>query len=1135
MRSTALSKVAAPTLPSAILHREALIQRLHDIVAPERFSTKERSAHYKLVLLCAPVGYGKTTLLADFVQHTNLPCCWYFLDKSDTDRWIFLHTLLASLRHRFPGFGASLDALLNDDKHTSGEKDDDARVEAVVDALLTAIETEIPERFALMFCNYHVVDDCPAITALVNQFLAHLPGQCVLIIESRATPSIEFASLLAHRQAVGWGSSILRVTAQEILELARVQNVASLSKGEAEQLAVAFDGWIAGILLGTRLGDAESLHASMRTGMLQGLPFLRVERQKLFAYLVNEVFRQRPVAYAFLKEAAILQHMSAVLCDTLLDITNASEHLENLTRQGMFVSCSDDGPELIYTCHPVLRELLCDELHRQTPERFAELHRRAARLLGATHEYDEAITHALAAEDTQSAAQLIIEASERMLTRDYTETFLHWIDALPTMTVENYPQLLLIRASIYLMQGKYYQAFPLLDCASASTMVANANANLRTILDPNDLPRLQIEIMLLRSKALFQSGQYQEAQLLCQQVLEATPIDEVAARAEAHARFGICANICGDITSSIEHLQKALQLWGRHTVRPQTADAHSVLATGYNQMGNFALAEHHLSCAINCCDQLHDQKGKMMNLIRMAIHKQRQGAFTEAETTLMQILAVARDTSGFEREESYILVNLGSVYQDIGRYDQSLKTLEEGLGFARRLRDNYLVNCCLCYLAMTYLLMGDATTARLLLSETSLPPMQGKSVGYERAIHDLTYGNILLQQSRFDEAYTFLTSLENSLEQVGLKRELLRVKLALAACQLARGIKAEALHYLDEIASILESQDYGQIVLIGLSRYVTLNRLVKTLPELDHLRLLLHIETPVQQTSPLSTNTSKEVAPATVQARRTGATNRTSTPRLKIQAFGEPTVFLDDRPITKWRMARAMELFFFLLDSERPMRKEQIITALWPQIDEQINQTFHSTIYYLRKALNESYIVSQSGIYSLDLPFSNNAVQYDVFLFKEHYAHGKQFLAHENDEEAKAAFLAMIQLYQGDYVLPFFSDWCAFRRDELRRIYLEARNALAHIAWREEEFDESSVHWQHMLAIDNCLEEAHYGLMKYYMRTGKRGLALRQYQRCAETLQQELAAHPGAAMQGLYQRLMGPAEPSKKSGRTSVT
>ena len=1117
MKFTTLSKIGSPTLPPAVLHRQSLITRLHEIIAIERDG--ESVAHNKLVLICAPAGYGKTTLLADFAHHSSITCCWYFLDSTDTEKQTFLTTLLTSIRYRFPGFGAALDSLLIEQSATPFENEEYTSG-AFIDALVTAIETEITQQFLLILCNYHEVDESPAITSLVNLLLQKLPSHCTLIIESRATPSIEFVSLLAHRQAIGWGSNMLRMKAQEILELARIQGATPLTELEAEQLAQAFDGWITGILLGTRLGDTELLHASTRTGNLPGLPSIRVERQRLFAYLVDEIFKRQPANYAFLKDAAIFQQMVPAMCDKLLGINNSSEYLKELVRQGMFVTCSDEGPIPIYTCHPILRELLYDDLRHQSPERFAELHQLAAEQFAAAAEYDKAIFHALEAGDNQNVARLIIKAYQEMSTSEYPETLLRWIDRLPPTDVQLQPQLLIIRASIFLRRGAYYQALPLLDAAST------LQTDPKVVIDPIDLPKLNAEIMILRSKALFQLGKYQEAQQLCLQILEITPMDEAMIRAEAHARFGICANLSGELSSGREHLQKALQLWGRHSVRLQTADAHSALAVTYSLMGNFALAEHHISRAISSCNQLHDEKGKVNNLTRMGNLKQSQGASSEAEAILLQALNTARNgTLNFEREEAYVLDSLGSIYQDQGRYDQSLQVIEQALELARKVRDNYSMNCSLCSLAMTYLLMDDPSTALLLLSESNLPPQNSKSISFERASHDLTFGTILLHQKRYDDAYTCFTALDASLQAAGLKREMLLVKLYVAACLLSRGERAEVLNYLDEVTTILERQEsYKQLILTRLGRLPSLHQFISTQPALKALRATLLIKEPVKE--------PKEAVVSSTSSLEAAAPTSGAQPQIKVLAFGEPAVFLDGQPVTRWRMARSMELFFFLLDCGRPMRKERIITALWPQVDEQTNQTFHSTIYYLRKALNDSYITSRGGIYSLDLSsLQENQMQYDVASFKEYQAQARQFLADENDAEAKEALLAMVQFYQGDYVQPFYGDWCTFRRDELRRIYLETRNHLAHIAWRQEELDESAVHWQHMLAMDNCLEEAHYGLIKFYSRKGNRGLALRQYQRCAETLKQELATRPGPAIQNLYQRLIGSSESVKKNVR----
>src|SRR5207237_6042683 len=114
---------------------------------------------------------------------------------------------------------------------------------------------------------------------------------------------------------------------------------------------------------------------------------------------------------------------------------------------------------------------------------------------------------------------------------------------------------------IYLTQGKHAQALPLLNAASSLL-----ECGPQSVVNPNELPRWRAEAMLLRGKTLFQVGLYKDAQQLCLQILETTPIDEVKMRADAHARFGICANLLGDLADGIEHLQMALQLYGRNNV-----------------------------------------------------------------------------------------------------------------------------------------------------------------------------------------------------------------------------------------------------------------------------------------------------------------------------------------------------------------------------------------------------------------------------------------------------------------------------------------------------------------------------------------------------------------------------------------
>lgn len=1122
-------KVTCPALPAAHLHREALVHRVLDVIngPGAETGTEEQPSPYKLVLLHAPAGYGKTTLLADLAQHTNRHCCWYILDNTDTDRITFLTVLLASMRQHFPDFGHSLDPLLTGD--SSEHANNPASVsyfERIIDTLVTAIEVEIHERFTLLLCNYQEINDLQEMNALVSSLLQRLPRQCVLIIESRVIPNLDFAQLLAGQMICGIGVDQLRFTAQQIHQLAQIQGVGPLTNKEAEQLEIAFDGWIAGILLGTRLSNLQPLQQSLTTPLYADAPERQISSQYLFSYVVNEVFKSHQEAYLFLKEACILQEMPPVTCAALLDISlaKASKLLRYLEQQSLFVTHSGEEPDIIYTCTPVLRKLFYEELRYKAPERFSHLHQRAAELLSTSHKYSQAIYHALEASTNDIAANLIIESAEQMMNQGHAETLARWIDAFPSSTTNYYPQLLLIRANIYLRQGDHVPALPLIDAADAAV---RALANQNSSLELQNLPTLQAEILVARSRILFQQRDYQQGLLACQQALNNLPADEVALRAEAHMRLGLFYNLMNDFTAGITQLQKALQLWGRHTVQQQTADGHSALAYSYGLLGNFALAEHHSARALACWEQLQDDWGKVDNLVRLGCIKLRQGAFPDAEANFQKALALAKGPIHFVRGQAYSLSCMGELYQRQERYEHALEVTEEALALARQTKDEYLIDDTLCNLAMIYLSMGDTATATILISEVEDQTTSDELAGYEQAIYHLVSGLICLLQRQYAQAFPYLSDSENTLSKAGLKQEHLQALLRLAAYHLAQGQTSEAVHRMKAASGIIPiCSGYEQLAQMEIRRLSELQQALETLPEMEQMRSLLHVhprlqEVPGQELLPSPNETRQPLAePASPVL-----SSEVDMPGygIAIQALGEPTVSIHQEPVTHWRMARSMELCFYLLDCARPMRKEAIISALWSEVDEQTTRTFYSTVYYLRQALGgESVITAKGGSYALRLDaLYGDKVWYDVTAFKNYQAQSKQALDEQDDASARASYLAMVDLYRGDYVQPFYSDWCAPRRDELRNAYLEARQQLALITWRAEELDESIVHWQHMLAIDNWLEEAHYGLMRCYARQGKRGLALRQYQRCKDVLEQEFGVAPKASIQNLYQRLMG--------------
>lgn len=1110
-----VKKVTAPSLPSMIVHREALVQRLTEAIIGHASSSSKNPSRYKFILLEAPAGYGKTTLLAEFAQQSSIPCCWYFLDHSDAEPLAFLRILLLSLRQNFPTFGTQLALMLSKVTRPT----ESSYFYRFLDALVEALAKDIPQRFALFLCNYQEVSAYPEMTSLVEYLLNHLPEQVVLVLESREIPELDFATLLAERAMSGLGRDLLGFSPQEICLLAQIQKSRVLSIDEAEQLARVFDGWITGLLLGTHLGDVQFLQGAWDISLAREKQGVQIHTRTLFSYMVNEIFKYHQQMYAFLQEAAVVQEMTSLLCSDLLGITTteAGKCLQYLERHGLFVTHREKGEQLVYTCHPVLRDLLCEELQQSKPARFVQLHQRAAELFYASQHYEQAIYHALEAHLDELAIQLIIGSSRQMMEQGHIETLQQWIAFFPKAMVERHPRLLLIQTRAFLLKGNLRMAQPLLE-----QLVSLLNNPSQEPTISEELPLLQEELALVRALALIQQGEYSQARCLCQQMLEHLSADEVTLRTQAHLSFGTSAQFLGDLTTRITHSQKVLQLWGHHIVNDLTAGGHDSLAEAYSMLGHFALAEHHSRRATACWEQLQNTPGMVHHLIIQAHIRWDQGRFDEAEHFLQQALTLSSSLVYLHRWQGYALVNLGEFYQDQGLYSRSLAPAEEGLALARQLGDLYLLNYALMTLALIYLYMGDTITACLLLSEMHPGETSETSPGsYQHVQRDLALGTVWLYQHRYVEACALLNSTEAAFNMMGARREQLKTLVRLAACHLEQKQLIKAFERLGAVEQILTTVDaYRQRVCTEIQMFPSLKHAIEQRPEGDRLCALLHWETSTRKpvcwkAESDSASSLRTLPPGAVMAQR-------SVPHIKFLALGEPKVLLNEQPITHWRMARAKELCFYLLASDQPLRKEQILAALWGETDERACRTFYSTIHYLRKALGgEPTITFRAGVYilNLDLVYGEGGVWYDVAAFEEQYTLGKQALAEDAIETARTAFDTMMKLYQGDYVQPFRSNWCTLRREELRHLYLDAHHQLANLAWRNNNLEESVTHWQQILAVDASREEAYYGLMRCYIRQGKRDLALQQYQRCTEALQQEWGIVPGVEIQHFYRQL----------------
>jgi LuxR family maltose regulon positive regulatory protein len=1065
-------KIVAPLVPPRILHREHLLWILGNALGAS--VDDSAPASYQLIILAAPAGYGKTTLLADTVSYFSLTCCWYFLESSDLDSLTFLNTLLASIRQRFPDFGQQVETLLTASTTPVPQQ--------ILEALSTAVASEITEPCLLALCNYQEVNASATINEMVSYLLKHLPAHCRLVIESRAQPDLELAALITGRKIFGLGCSSLHFSVQELQALAQMQGLSALSEEEAEKLATIFDGWITGILLGSRLGSAQFEAGATPQRGNRTISALYANHHQLLSFVMTEVFRKETEVYHFLKDTSPLDELAPTFCDALLETSNSAAILERAERQGLFVVLIGETEEPVYICQPTIRELLREHLRRHESERYHMLYQRVATLWYERYEYEKALSYALDGQTYELAARIILEAAPTLFNQGQSETVLQCLHRFPPRFTEENAHLLLLRANTYLRRGDFAQARVLLEGNEARAILAAplpASEHVEQAL-------MRASFAIASGKLLLHQGEHVQATTHLQQALELLPIDERVLRIHAYQQLGICMILSGQpIDEGIVQFQLALRLCHPQVDARLAGELHHQLANAYEWTGNYTIAEHHRRRVNAIQARLGQPQSVINNLTGIGLLKMRQGYVEEAEASFLHILKLTNRSPRFLSSEAYALLAFGELELTCQRFQQALTHLEGALDLAHQLADRYLLNSILNKLSLAYLRMEDLHTAQHLLDQTVL--RADETCSYESISYTLMRGTILLAQEHYEEARLLLEEAVRLTDEIGIVWLHAQSLARLAACYLAIGQPEEARKILREKRTLSLKDDLDYSLQVELQAYPALRQ------------CLLEV---IEQDSP-------------------SGWKLFSNERLSIYALGEPVVLIDTTPVTRWRMARAMELCFFLLENKQPLRKDQIIAALWPDADDigRINQTFRSTIYYLRQAIGEACLVQRSGQYRLDLPAVYGQFWHDVAAFEEQQRLAKTALEDGDDENAAQAFQKMVNLYRGDYVEAFYSDWCIPRRQKLRAAFIEAHHQLALIAWRRELWDESLQHWQHLLTLDPCLETAHYGIMRCYLRMGKRDLALRQYQRCSRELHEQLKIQPGPSLQKLYQRL----------------
>src|SRR5215204_4743458 len=414
----------------------------------------------RLVLVAAPAGFGKTTLLAQWLAAESSQCrvAWLALDRQDADLRLFLTDLVSAIQIVAPEAGVDAMALLEAGATTQA---DAALVSLINDLDALAGPTVVA------LDDYHVIDD-GAVQEAVTFLLDNLPPQVTLAMTTRADPPLPLSRLRARGELVEVRAADLRFTTDEAEAFLNEVMELQLDPALVAALEARTEGWAAGLQLAAL---SARTHAGGADGSRDVAGFVEAfsgSHRFVLDYLVEEVLDRQPdEVRAFLLDTSVLDQLAGGLCDALTGRSDGQPMLETLERENLFVVPLDDHRRW-YRYHHLFADALRARLTAHDPHRASDLHRAAARWYAEPGMLADAIPHAIASGDHEHTADLVELAEADLRRRRHDRTLRDWLVALPDDVVRRRPLLASFVGWSRLSEGDFDGVEAWLDAAEAS-------------------------------------------------------------------------------------------------------------------------------------------------------------------------------------------------------------------------------------------------------------------------------------------------------------------------------------------------------------------------------------------------------------------------------------------------------------------------------------------------------------------------------------------------------------------------------------------------------------------------------------------------------------------------------------------
>jgi LuxR family maltose regulon positive regulatory protein len=770
------TKLYIPPVRSELVSRPRLIERLDAGLGQNGFQ-ESLGLGRKLTLVSAPAGFGKTTLVAEWLNGLQRPFAWLSLDEGDNDPVRFVSYLIAALQTVDERLGRAAQNLLGSPQLPP--------MESLVTLLVNDI-TATPEPCVLVLDDYHAIDTA-WIHGALEFLIAHQPPQLHLVLTTRQEPPLSLPRLRVRDQVTELREDDLRFTASETEAFLNQALGLALDTGFVAALESRTEGWIAGLQLA-----AISMRGRPPERIADFVEHFGGSHRHVIDYLAEEVLaQQQDEVRGFLTKTSILDRLTAPLCDAVTGRGDSDELLRQLDRANLFLIPLDDQQQW-YRYHQLFADFLRTELDAEAE---VSLHRVASRWFETHRLLPEAVKHALASGDMDGAARVIALAAEEALRAASFVTLGGWLEALPDHVVRAHSELATFRGFVLLFTGR------------ASEAIAYAEAAERS-LPPGAAPSSRGRLLSLKANLALSTATPEATARLSEEALACLGADDALFRNLTLNLLGQVLEMQGDVAAAADVYRQAIQ-----SARGIGNEIGALvvlinLVFALNELGR---REEAVAICQQAVDELTDGSGRPLPVsegVYLASSllsyeaNELERAREQAEQTL-DILERMNVADGMLWGR-YILAR---VHLACGELDEMRQITRKGRQDVARL-DVYKRKALwfTALEAQASLQEGDLASAARWAEAVRFSPADAPHFWDE--LPYFAYIRLLLAQNRLEDAQTLLTTIERSAQQAGRCRKLITIYLQQAAVQQAMGQRQGVLARLEKALRLAAPEGY---------------------------------------------------------------------------------------------------------------------------------------------------------------------------------------------------------------------------------------------------------------------------------------------------------------------------------------